>query len=94
VFREFLVFLGRVGRYPTGLELAEIMGRSTHATWYALRALVQEGVLARQGVRYSLTPEGVDLALSLGETAWREDDEVQKTLRLLVGANAAVEDGR
>ncbi|MFN3368334.1 MAG: hypothetical protein ACK4G4_09190 [Thermus sp.] len=92
-FRGILVHLARTGRFPTGKELAVLLGRTDDATWYALRALGRLGLLERRSGQYALTPRGLRLAVVLGETVWREDEEVQKALRLLRGRDAAEDVG-
>jgi DNA-binding MarR family transcriptional regulator len=92
-FRELLRFLGREGRYPTGAELAEALGRTPDATWAMLRALARHGLVERREGVYTLTPAGLELAGALGTTVWRGDNEVQTALRLL-GVGHAAEDRR
>jgi DNA-binding MarR family transcriptional regulator len=93
-FRELLRFLGREGRYPTGAELAEALGRTPEATWAMLRALARHGLVERREGVYTLTPAGLELAGALGTTVWRGDDEIQTALRLLGVGHAAEEDRR
>ena len=93
-FRELLRFLGREGRYPTGAELAEALGRTPDATWAMLRALTRHGLVERHEGLYVLTPAGVELAGALGTTVWRGDDQVQTALRLLGVGHDATTDGR
>ena len=93
-FRELLRFLGREGRYPTGAELAEALGRTPDATWAMLRALARHGLVERREGVYTLTPAGLELAGALGTTVWRGDEEVQTALRLLGVGHAAEEDRR
>jgi len=88
-FRALLAFVARHGRFPTGKEVAELLGRTEDATWYYLRALGRSGLVERRSGQYVLTPEGLRLASALGETAWREDEEVQTALRLLRSQHAA-----
>jgi len=92
-FRALLAFLAREGRYPTGVELAEALGRTPDATWAILRALAREGLVERHERRYALTQAGLELAAALGATVWRGDEEVQTALKLL-GVGHAAEDRR
>jgi DNA-binding IclR family transcriptional regulator len=92
-FQSLLRFLAREGRYPTGVELAKVLGRSPHATWAMLRALARHGLVERHEGVYVLTPAGVELARALGTTVWRGDEEVQTALQLL-GVGHAAEDRR
>ena len=93
-FRGLLRFLGREGRYPTGAELAEALGRTPDATWAMLRALARHGLVERREGVYTLTLAGLELAGALGTTVWRGDEEVQTALRLLGVGHAAEEDRR
>ncbi len=94
VFRGILGFLAREGRFPTGVELAEALGRTPDATWGILRALAREGLVERHEGQYVLTPTGLEVAAALGTTVWFGDEEVQTALRLLGVGHAAVEERR
>lgn len=90
--RDVLLFLGRHGRYPTGPELAEFTGLNHDTAWYRLRALSREGLLTRKGRIFVLTEKGLAVAQALGSTLWKEDEEVQRALRLLEYGRAAEEE--
>lgn len=88
-FKALLIFLARNGRFPTGKELVPLLGQTEDTTWYYLRTLARLGLVERRSGQYVLTPKGLRLALLLGETVWREDEEVQRALRLLGSEDAA-----
>ena len=93
IFRALLAFLAREGRYPTGVELAEALGRAPNATRALLRTLAREGLVERREGRYALTQAGLELAAALVATVWRGDEEIETALRLL-GVGHAAEDRR
>ena len=91
--KALLAFLAREGRFPTGQELAGTMGINPDSVWYRLRALSREGLVSRKGGVYTLTEKGLATVQALGSSVWKDDEEVQKALRLL-GYGSAAEDKR
>ncbi len=53
VFRGILEFLAREGRFPTGVELAEVLGRTPDATWGILRALARLIGISSDGMNWN-----------------------------------------